>query len=58
MFAQIGIDGALFGPLIEKLWAKLNGCYERIQAGWQHEALRVISGAPANDYLCSVYTSD
>lgn len=58
LFAQIGIDGALFGPLIEKLWAKLNGSYERVQAGWQHEALRVLSGAPASDYLCSAYTSD
>jgi hypothetical protein len=34
LFAQIGIDGALFGPLIEKMWAKLNGSYERVQAGW------------------------
>jgi hypothetical protein len=33
-FAQIGKDGALFGPLLEKLWAKINGCYERTAAGW------------------------
>jgi hypothetical protein len=43
----MGSDGALWGPLLEKLWAKINGNYELTQAGWQHEALRVLSGAPA-----------
>ena len=52
------MDGALFGPLLEKVWAKINGNYERISAGWQHEALRVLSGAPAYDYLTSSYTND
>ena len=52
------MDGALFGPLIEKLWAKINGSYEKTTSGWQHEALRVLSGAPAYDYLTSSYTSD
>jgi len=33
-FAQIGMDGALFGPLMEKMWAKINGSYERTSAGW------------------------
>jgi len=28
------MDGALFGPLIEKLWAKINGSYDRTAAGW------------------------
>ena len=40
------MDGALFGPLMEKLWAKINGSYEHTVSGWQHEALRVLSGAP------------
>ena len=35
-----------------------NGLYERIAGGWQHESLRVLSGAPAYDYLTSSYTSD
>ena len=52
------MDGALFGPLLEKLWAKINGSYEKTTAGWSHEALRVLSGAPAYDYLTSSYTSD
>lgn len=44
--------------MIEKVWAKLNGSYERIQAGWQHESLRVVSGAPAMDYLTQSYTTE
>lgn len=52
------MDGAMWGPLLEKLWAKVNGNYELTQAGWAHEALRVLSGAPALDYVCSTMTSD
>ena len=58
LFANIGYDGALWGPLLEKMWAKINGNYERTAAGWQHEALRVLSGAPSYDYLTSSYTED
>ena len=47
----------MFGPLLEKMWAKINGSYEKTSAGWQHEALRVLSGAPSYDYLTSSYTS-
>jgi Calpain family cysteine protease len=58
MFANIGLDGGLNGPLLEKLWAKMSGTYERTAAGWQHEALHVLTGAPSYDYLTSSYTSD
>jgi hypothetical protein len=34
IFADIGTDGALWGPLVEKMWAKINGNYERTAAGW------------------------
>jgi len=58
LFADIGVDGALWAPLLEKAWAKLHGNYERTAAGWQHEALRVVSGAPSYDYLTSKYEAD
>lgn len=57
-FANIGVDGALWGPLLEKVWAKINGNYESTAAGWQHEALRVFSGAPSYDYLTASYDHD
>lgn len=57
-FAKTGIDGAMWGPLLEKLWAKINGNYELLAAGWQHEALRTLSGAPACDYVVSSLTVD
>jgi len=37
-FAEIGKDGAIWAPLIEKLYAKIHGNYERIEGGWQTEA--------------------
>ena len=52
------MDGAFFGPLLEKLWAKINGSYEKTPAGWARESLRVLSGAPGYDYLTSSYTTD
>jgi len=32
-FAQKGEDGALWGPLAEKVWAKVNGAYGNIESG-------------------------
>ena len=58
LFANIGVNGALWGPLLEKVWSKINGNYEATVAGWQHEALRVFSGAPSYDYLTASYTED
>jgi hypothetical protein len=51
IFAKTGKDGSWWGPLLEKLWAKVNGNYELTAAGWPHEALRCLSGAPAVDHL-------
>ena len=57
-FAKPGIDGAMWGPLLEKLWAKINGNYELIASGWQHESLRLFTGAPAQDYVCASLSID
>jgi hypothetical protein len=39
--------------LVEKAWAKLNGCYEKTIKGVMSEALRALTGAP-----CEVYNHD
>jgi hypothetical protein len=33
IFASIGSDGSLWGPLVEKAWAKFSGNYEMISSG-------------------------
>ena len=35
--------------ILEKAWAKLHGCYERIEAGHAHEVMRDLTGAPSYD---------
>jgi calpain-15 len=32
--------------LLEKMWAKLHGCYDRIAGGLEYETIRDLSGAP------------
>lgn len=37
---------SLWGPLLEKAWAKLNGNYEQIAAGKVDHVLKALTGAP------------
>eukprot|EP00351_Strombidinopsis_sp_SopsisLIS2011_P005040 CAMPEP_0116879800 /NCGR_PEP_ID=MMETSP0463-20121206/11639_1 /TAXON_ID=181622 /ORGANISM="Strombidinopsis sp, Strain SopsisLIS2011" /LENGTH=54 /DNA_ID=CAMNT_0004529561 /DNA_START=649 /DNA_END=813 /DNA_ORIENTATION=- len=50
MFADEGYDGAIWGPLLEKAWAKMNGNYEQITGGSLKEAVSFLKNAPASDY--------
>lgn len=36
----------LWVVLLEKMWAKLHGCYDRIAGGLEYETIRDLSGAP------------
>lgn len=36
--------------LLEKMWAKLHGCYDRIAGGLEYETIRDLSGAPGYFY--------
>lgn len=38
--------------ILEKAWAKLHGSYERIEAGFAHEVMRDLTGAPSFDVDC------
>lgn len=35
---------------MEKIWSKASGNYEMVEAGWAHEALRFLTGAPTTSY--------
>jgi len=45
-FASIGLDNSLWGPLLEKAFAKANGAYEFIEGGQPYEAIDFLTSAP------------
>jgi len=47
VFAKVSDDGALWGPLLEKAFAKLHGNYEAIISGDPAYSIDVLTGAPA-----------
>lgn len=57
IFANIGYDGALWGPLVEKAWAKMNGNYEQIVGGWMKEAVNFLNNSPATTYQNKDYSA-
>ena len=49
-FDKIAADGSLWGPMIEKIWAKVNGNYENINEGSVTEGYDFMLGAPSIEY--------
>ena len=43
-------DGALWGPILEKTFAKYLGNYEAIDAGVASHGIEALFGAPYSDY--------
>ena len=50
IFAGVSQDGALWGPVLEKAFAKVHGTYEAIISGDPRHSIEVLTGAPANRY--------
>lgn len=48
MFVRQGDDNSIWGMLLEKVWAKINGNYEFIIAGQGLEAFDVLGGCPSS----------
>lgn len=46
VFAKVGDDNALWGPLVEKAFAKFHGNYQHIISGRSIDGLRELTGAP------------
>ena len=57
-FAGVSRDKALWGVLIEKCFAKLNGNYEAIVSGDPGNSIRVLSGAPSQRYSHAGLSAD
>lgn len=48
----------MWGPLLEKAWAKVNGNYERIEGGYGREAFSFLTNNPSRTYFMSKLTND
>jgi hypothetical protein len=44
------MEGILWVPFFEKIWAKVSGNYEMIAAGFAYEVFEFILGAPSIVY--------
>ena len=50
LYANIPADGALWGPILEKGFAKFHSNYESIESGATGEAINELIGSPTIDY--------
>ena len=49
-FAGLGTDGSLWGPILEKAFAKFHGNYLHLNMGHPYLAVRTLYGSPSNTY--------
>lgn len=50
MFADTSRDGAQWLPILEKAYAKISVNYEKMGLGWMQESMRILTGAPSEQY--------
>ena len=58
MFAHVGDDSSLWGPILEKAFAKYHGNYLHIEGGNPMYSARTLSGAPYESLWHSDMTID
>ena len=46
VMGKVGNDKSLWGPLMEKAFAKLHGNYEHIVGGWMNYGVSALNGSP------------
>jgi len=47
MFAQLGLDGGKWAPILEKMWSKINGAYDQTVGGNTGEGFMGLNGNPS-----------
>ena len=57
-YAKVGDDGAIWGPILEKAFAKFHGNYNHIIGGDPSMAVRTMTGAPYDKIENSDYEND
>jgi len=58
VFGEVGWDKSMWGPLLEKAWAKTNGNYEFISGGLPYEGVTFLTNAPYYVFFTEDFTSD
>jgi hypothetical protein len=47
IYNKASVDGGIWGPLLEKVWAKTSGNYKQIELGGLDEGIDFLTGAPS-----------
>lgn len=55
---HIGADGAIWGPLMEKAWAKVKGNYMNAHFDLSANGIRALTGVPVFDYYSDDFSAD
>jgi len=58
MFGKISVDNAQWLPILEKVYAKISVNYEKMGLGWMSEAMRILTGAPSQQYQTAQLQTD
>ena len=58
MYATPSADKAIYGPILEKAFAKYHGNYAHIVGGDPKTAIKTLYGAPHTEYTHSSTTED
>jgi hypothetical protein len=54
-FSKLGKEGGFWGPIMEKMWAKMHGNYENIHGGDPREGFRALNGNPTTFHSTTSY---
>ena len=58
IFGGFGKDGSVWGPIVEKAFAKRYGNWQRINRGWMSAAVTTMNGSPSKDYHHDLLDAD
>ena len=56
-FSDIGENQTIWGPILEKAWAKMKGSYSNADGGFVHSGIRALVGCPVFGYKNALQTS-